>query len=299
MPKVNYSVAKKPQTKKINVKEITCVMCGKTQKPTMHYQSYNPIHATGYLPYCKQCLRDMCYDTNGNININNVKDMLKLIDRPFIYSVFKNACEDKNDTVGTYMKNIALNNKRSGWENSIFEPSCENNDKNNFTHDFKITPEMIVRWGNHNQEDYQNLEQFYWDMKARNKIETPQEEVYLKKLATISVKMDNELAAGHYDEVKKLGDLFSKYMADSQFRAIDKTEADKTGGIRTFGQAYAEAEKDDFIPPWEYYRKIKGISQDIVDKTIMHIENHTLRMNKINIMVQPPSDTPKLEEGEY
>jgi hypothetical protein len=79
---------------------------------------------------------------------------------------------------------------------------------------------------------------------------------------------------------------------------MDKTDADKTGGIRSFSTIYAEVEKDGFIPPWEFYRKIKGIKQDIVDKTIMHIENFTLKLNKIEQMTTPPIDTPELEKDE-
>jgi hypothetical protein len=75
-------------------------------------------------------------------------------------------------------------------------------------------------------------------------------------------------------------------MADSKFRAMDKTDADKTGGVRNFCTIYSEVEKDGFIPPWEYYKKIKGIAQDIVDKTIMHIENFTLKLNKIELHIK-------------
>lgn len=110
--------------------------------------------------------------------------------------------------------------------------------------------------------------------------------------------MDKELEEGNYDEVKKLGDLFSKYMADSKFRAMDKTDADKSGGIRRFGDIYAEVEKDGFIPPWEYYRKINGAKQDIVDKTITYILNFMLKFNKMEKLSESPIDTPKIELDE-
>ena len=45
-------------------------------------------------------------------------------------------------------------------------------------------------------------------------------------------------------------------------------------------------------------RKIKGVSQDIVDKVIMHMENFILRLNKVEKMTEPPSDTPKIEKDE-
>jgi hypothetical protein len=116
------------------------------------------------------------------------------------------------------MANSKINEfKKATWKDSKFKKRTSNEDLNDDNSDdlidFKITPEMIQRWGSkHDKDAYIKLEQFYTQMKIANKIETPQDENYLKKLAMISVKMDKELEDGNYDEVKKLGDLFSKYM---------------------------------------------------------------------------------------
>lgn len=291
---------------------LTCLHCGKTLKRNSQNffksNKYEYIKINGYVNICKKCIREMCYSSDGLVSIDGVKMVLQYLDKPFIWDLFNKVNADKFD-IGTYTKQISLSqyknltfndsDKEEKQINNINEDLEKNLDSNNIETDFKVTQEILKRWGSkHNKEDYIKLEDFYHKMKNANNIETPQDESYLKKLAVISVKMDDELEVGHYDEAKKLGDLYSKYMADSKFRAMDKTDADKTGGIRTFCQIYAETEKDDFIPPWEYYRKIKGIKQDIVDKTIMHIENFTLRLNKIERMIKPPLDTPKLEDDE-
>jgi hypothetical protein len=240
--------------------------------------------------------------------VNSVYEILKSLNVPFIKKYWDKAQESNGDTFGSYMRMVnSLNQLRNKtWDDSIFEEEKVDSNRNDINKniedklaDFDITEDMIVRWGSkHDKEDYIKLEKFYHGMKDMNKIETPQDIDYLKKLSVISLKMDKELEEGHYDEVKKLGDLYSKYMADSKFRAMDKTDADKTGGIRNFSTIYSEVEKDGFIPPWEHYRKIKGLTQDVIDKTIMHIENFTLRLNKVNIMTEPPRDTPKLDEDE-
>jgi hypothetical protein len=292
----NSKTVNKKVPQKMICQNPDCDKSGKEQSSINFYNTNSQLLPK--YPVCKSCVQK-------NIDINNMQsvfDILKDMNIAFVKDVWISACENSPDNpFGSYMRQMNSLPQYRGltWGDSITESKDESFNINYMDIDFKITPEIVARWGQHSKEDYMKLEQFYWDMKERNRIETPQEEIYLKKLAIISTKLDNELAAGNYTQAKALGDLFSKYMADSQFRAIDKTEADKTGGIRTFGQAYAESESEDFIPPWEYYRKLKGISQDIVDKTIMHIENHTLRMNKINIMTEPPSNTPKLEEGEY
>ena len=293
---------------KQNIK-ITCAACGNLKDEKDYYVSYNPIHTTKRIPYCKICLKKMICDDKGNVELEKVKKALQIIDKPFIWDLWRISLEDKGDAFGTYLKNLSLKQNRGlYWKNSQFEPQLNkelnyDNVKNNIVNnvsDFKVTSEIIKRWGNKYEdvEDYIQLENFYNDMKISNNIETAQDIIYLKKLAVISLKMDKALQDGNSSEAKQLGDLFSKYMADSKFRAMDKTDADKTGGIRNFCSIYAEVEKDDFIPPWEYYRKIKGISQDIVDKVIMHIENFTLKLNKIEKMTTPPHDTPKLELDE-
>lgn len=290
----------------------TCIAC-KKDKPikAQFYLSNNEFHkADKRFPVCKVCISEQIdYD-----NMQSIYDILSQMNRPFLKETWRQSSEETSRTgknlFGVYYKNLVLNKKDLTYKNSIFdtEKSASGNHTTQNLIDqqnsipkfvFKVTEEMILRWGQYPDVDsYIKLEEFYHQMKRSNKIETHQEETYLKKLAAISLKMDKELEAGNSQQVKQLGDLFSKFMADSKFRASDKTDADKTGGIRNFSTIYSETEKDGHIPPWEYYRKIKNIDQDIVDRTIMHIENFTLRLNKIERMIEPPDDTPQLSEDE-
>jgi hypothetical protein len=287
-----------------NIKK-ECDNCHRELSPTQYYNTNSVLSVDGKLNICKTCLKSMI-DPN---KIETIYKVLQLLDIPFIYSYYRTAKENNpEDPWSRYitMANSKINEFKKGtWKDSKFEPDSINPVKLNMNQTmisnihFDVTNEMVLKWGaKYEPEEYYELEQFYNDMQRTNSIETTQDMIYLKKLAIISLKMDKELEEGNYDEAKKLGDLFSKYMADSKFRAMDKTEADKTGGIRNFSSIYMEVEKDGFIPPWEHYRKIKGISQDIVDKTIMHIENFTLKLNKIEKMTSPPSDTPKLDIDE-
>lgn len=305
-------LTKKTQSKPKEQKQ--CSSCLKPKNIELFYASSNKLDSFGKVSICKQCIKE-----NVNVDdLNSVHNMLLQLNKPFLHSQWQSAVEEgKNrnkDIFGMYLKSVFFNFKELTWKNSIFEKDSkatiktQSDNKENYSVEdinkpelkFDITKEMIMRWGsNYELDHYVKLEDFYHNMKKSNRIETPQEETYLKKLAVISLKMDQELDAGNYGQVKQLGDLFSKYMADSKFRAMDKTEADKTGGIRNFSTIFAEVEKDDHIPPWEYYRKLKNIDQDIVDKTIMHIENFTLRLNKIERMVSPPDDTPQLSDDEY
>jgi hypothetical protein len=156
--------------------------------------------------------------------------------------------------------------------------------------------EAIIRWGNTwNEYELNKLELFYHDMMAKNRIETPQDDDYLKKLSMLSIKIDEAIISGESTKAKSLGDLYSKYMQDAKFRAQDMTDADKQGGIRTFSQIYAEVERDDFIPPWEKFANMFGVKQDLVDKTIMYYMNFIMKFNKAEKLVEPPSDVPKVD----
>jgi hypothetical protein len=154
------------------------------------------------------------------------------------------------------------------------------------------------RWLRSKYIDALHMESFYQRMKRDNRIESAQDETYLLKLARMNLEMDSAMEKDEWDKFNKLSTTFSKFMGDAKLRSMDKTEADRTGGLRSFGQIYAEVEKDGFIPPWKQYSKINGAMQDIVDKTIMHIENFTLKLNKANRMTTPPRDCPKLEDYE-
>ncbi len=300
MPKLTKKEpVKSPNTKKV------CDNCKREISSTQFYNTNSVLSVDGKLNICKNCVRSMI-DYN---RIETVYKILQLLDIPFLYSYWRSALESNSeDPWSSYirMANSKINEfKKRTWKDSKFEPDSINPVKLNmnqqiaFENHFDVTNEMILKWGNkYESEDYYQLEKFYNEMERTNTIETTQDMVYLKKLAVISLKMDKELEEGNYDEVKKLGDLFSKYMADSKFRAMDKTDADKFGGIRRFSDIYVEVEKDDFIPPWEYYRKINGAKQDIVDKTITYILNFMLKFNKIEKLFEPPLDTPKIELDE-
>jgi hypothetical protein len=280
-----------------------CSKCEKDKKLSDFYTSYSPLDVDGKLRLCKLCIQDMV----DLPNIESVKNMLRMTDKAFVFHLWESA-STKSSPIGEYFKLInAKDFRHYTWDDSIFgnkykESTTSLNPKINYEIEEDLNSlqpdvNMIKKWGkNYDPEDYYKLEDFYIKMMDANKIETPQEETYLKKLSVISLKMDKELEDGNYAQVKQLGDLFSKYMADSKFRAMDQTDASKTGGLRTFSQIYAEVEKDEFIPPWEEYRKIKGLEQDIVDKTIMHILNYTLKLNKAPQLIEPPDNTPQLEE---
>lgn len=285
----------------------TCLDCNRdlsTKERNFYKSSARMFSSDETLPICLKCLekyyREYLKDT-GDDKLSMYK-LCQEVNMVWLESSWDGAINSKNTTWKEYFR---ITNSFRG--NLTFMDSDkyisiidgkENEEEKDGTYlKKKEKKEAILRWGsNWDEFDLYKLEEFYHNMKRANRIETPQDEDYLKKLAKLSVKIDEAIDQGESGKVKQLGDLYSKYMSDSKFRAMDMTDADKQGGIRTFGQIWEEVERPDFVPPWEKYAKFLNIPQDLIDKTIMHIENFTLRFNSAERMILPPLDTPKVGE---
>lgn len=101
-----------------------CSICGpeRGEQPiTQYYRSYNKIHMDGYLPICKNCLQKLCFDERTqDIDIDEFKNVLRQMDKPFISASLQAAINQYNDTyrgkrvpknnrnkiIGYYFKNV-------------------------------------------------------------------------------------------------------------------------------------------------------------------------------------------------
>ena len=69
----------------------------------------------------------MISDNNGDVQLEKVKETLQLIDRQFLYNIWKTSLEEPGDVFGIYMKNIAMVQYRKlGYADSKFLPEVEN-----------------------------------------------------------------------------------------------------------------------------------------------------------------------------
>ena len=138
---------------------LTCAACGQLKNETQFYTSYNPIHTTNRIPYCKDCLKNMISDDKGNVTLEKLQSTLQLIDRPFIFDLWKISLEDKMNTFGCYMKNLSLKqNRELTWKDSVFKPQLNNelnydntlNTNHNIStrqSDFIVNDEIMEKWG--------------------------------------------------------------------------------------------------------------------------------------------------------
>src|SRR3989304_7309700 len=178
------STIKQPKPRKI-LKDYSCQNCGDLKRETEYYVSYNLIHKMGRILYCKDCIKDMISDNEGNVVLDKVKDTLRLLDRPFLYNIWKSSLEEGGEVIGVYMKNTAMTQYRNlGWKDSKILPEIEqqlNYDSANrdivqdiqsksIKTNFIITDEIIEKWGiGYKQEEYIAFEKKYASLKNNYK----------------------------------------------------------------------------------------------------------------------------------
>jgi len=273
---------KKATSTNVASKAKSCLKCvnEKGEKPlTKFYISYSEMHADNKVPYCKDCLLEMV-DVN---NVESVKDALRQIDRPFLHNIWEAAQNEGREPFGTYMKNISMHQHRTKtWIDSHFinqssvspvysEDVVINSSKNEIA--YIITYELIDKWGEgYTTDEYRRLESFYTGMKDSYEIDTESHRDYLKKICMVSQDMDKVLKKGMIDQYKKLSDVYDKLMKSAKFTAVQRSAADKTGGLNTFSEFAEFAEKQGFVP------KFVIENPDIVDKTLDNMMNFTRRL---------------------
>ncbi|MCI1763648.1 hypothetical protein [Heyndrickxia oleronia] len=255
-----------------------CVPCKKTKPYTSgFYLSNNELHISNNnrFPYCKKCLKDVI-DIN---DIETVYDILMQMDRPFLFEVWnssiKEAEKTKKDLFGIYYKNLLLNHKTLKWRDSVLESKKDNAEESkvnvDINSDYLITTEIMSFWGSgYSSEQYSKLSIFWEDMKNSYEIETASHKDYLKKICIVSLKMEEALADSKIDHFKKLSDAYDKLMHSAKFTAVQRSAADRTGGLNTFSEFFEYIEKEGFIPKFH-----TNEPQDIVDETIKNLMNYT------------------------
>jgi hypothetical protein len=280
----NKKVATKPQKK---VEKISCAACTDLFPLKDYYVSYNPIHQSGRIPYCKKCLKKMISDNLGNVILDKVKNTLQLIDKPFLYDVWKISLEDKADSFGIYMKNIQMIQYRNlGWKDSKMLPEIENQlnynnvnnvQNNDFKSNFIITDEIIDKWG----FGYSNEEYYYFEKKWNKLIDNYGEKTsfHVEGLITyIRLRVKEELATarGDLSEAKGWGTMAKDAATAAKINVSQLSKSDISGGVDLLPQLFEAVESEIGIIPILPY--LKEQPYDDADLIIWCIVNYLRRL---------------------
>jgi hypothetical protein len=245
-----------------------CQVCSVKKPMAKFYNSNSKFCPDGKMNICKDCLKNMI-DVNDD---NTVISVLRQIDKPWVPEVWQKAKESNNNPLGEYIK---MMNSLPQYRDLTWEDTDTNVKSSqpattpvvvgtipelNFT----VTPEMIKRWGTgYTPEEYMYLENMWEEMHNSYQIETASHKDYTKKICKISLQIDKADRANDTKLLTQLIQAYDKLMHSAKFTAVQRTAADRTGGLNSFGEWFALAEKEGFIPRYH-----TDEPQDIVDLTM-------------------------------
>jgi hypothetical protein len=253
-----------------------CTDCRVFKAPVENfYMSYSKMHSDNRVPICKVCILDML-DVE---DVETVKDVLRQIDRPYISHLWDSAITNVQgkEPFGSYMKLISMKDyKNKTWNDSDDDEEESYDEELTYSvvdeEDFQVTPIIVKKWGaGYNKAEYSQLETLYLEMKTSYEIDTASHRDYLKKICKASLMMDKHAhpKTGSVDLFKKVSDVYDKLMHSAKFTAVQRSAADKTGGLNTFSEFAEFCEKQGFIPVFP------DEVNDKVDRTLHDLKNFT------------------------
>lgn len=275
-PTVKGNISKEDSLKK-------CTGCRVPKSPVDNfYMSYSKMHSDNRVPICKVCILDMI-DVE---DVESVKDVLRQIDRPYLSHLWDSASTNSQgkEPFGIYMKLISMKDYRDKtWKDSVEEEDEEDFDFDQLESTFsyqpdnsiEVTQQIVNKWGDgYIRQEYVQLETLYEEMKLSYEIDTASHRDYLKKICKASLMMDKYAhpKTGSADLFKKVSDVYDKLMHSAKFTAVQRSAADKTGGMNTFSEFAEFCEKQGFIP------KYPDEINDKVDRTAHDLKNFTRQL---------------------
>ena len=87
-----------PQKKrqKIPSEKKRCTNCGKERPFSQFYMASNPLTSSDgkMVNICKTCVKNNSFNDDGSINIEKFKNMLMLMDKPYVPTALDSAIEE-------------------------------------------------------------------------------------------------------------------------------------------------------------------------------------------------------------
>lgn len=283
-----------------------CVGCGTVHPKNNFYKSSLSDHANGRLFYCKEYMKEKCYNKSNEIDKEQFAKMLRQLNIAFLPDLLDSSIVSGKDIIGDYFSKYNGLKQYRGmtWDDGISmekildeDVPVEDEEQNSASlDDFVVTAKIKSRWGStYSKKEIMDHERFYNDMHKMHTIVTPQHEKALIMICKLQQKMEKLLDEGDMSGFQAHHKEYQTLLKTSGLRPVDNQGLDEATGMKSFSQIFEEVERDGFIRP----KKTKA-NIDIVDRTIQYILNYTLKLLNQNVLTEPPVDTPKEgEQDEY
>ena len=286
MPKKKSGTA---ASKTKRTKKKYCIACETEHILREFYRSYNPFHTDGYLPMCKESIKESCYDEEkDDVSVDKLKKVLRQIDRPFIakyYQAAVNQYEDlyrgkkapkgsRKEIIGYYFKNIqTLSQIRTlNWEQGLSyndETVCEDVVKevraddeivyNSADEEFTITAEMIDLFGEgYTSKEYKIMWNYWLSLKDDYPNITNSQKKLLLRYIRFSMKEEISSRLNNTADAEKWAKL-----ANEALKQLN--QSDLQGGISSFSEFFQKLERtQDVIRIMPKYRYRPNDALDFV-----------------------------------
>ena len=234
--------------------------------------SNTTFYNNGKFNICKHCLKEYLYD-GDEININKLKNVLRIFDLPFLEKEYTSAVEGKNETFGTYMKNVMLNHKGEGWL-----------DGDNVTNDKVIKPtisknhssyELAKKWGiGFSEEDLQWLEDSYVEWTTENDCHKLSAKKLIKMICIKELEIRKAIEAGLATD--KLEKSLLELMNNSNLTPKTMGTNNDDDSAKTYGEFIRDIERYrpcEYFDNKEIYEDADGIGQYFKDFVLRPLKN--------------------------
>lgn len=263
-------------TKKESIKKI-CLACPPDDNHRLlseFYLSKNPLHQDKKLPWCKNCVKRLSLNDDGEIDEEKFKSVLRQNDRPYYKDVLQSAINqyrrehsyvDENDVryhgediIGLYFKNLntlrQVTNKSYGdsekdgfvrkqgaktvditIENTIKQTKREKHFSN--ICDFEATDDIKELFGDgYETFEYKKMYEKYEKLKLNYTLQTNLHQEALATYVRFKVKEEIATAKGNVDEAKKWYDAAQNAAASGKLTPKQLSAADLQKGVNSFSE---------------------------------------------------------------
>ena len=240
-----------------------CLKCQLDKEPTKnYYKSFSIWHGDSLLPICKTCLKE--HLMNKEDNLHTVKEIMRVLDKPFKSEIWKQAMSSKKDTLGEYFRMINLNGKTDNYDDSDIEKNeiSITEDETPIEIDSLELRELTHFFGRgYQNEDYIWLQNEYSDFLNRYECDSKGMELLIKEICLQQLDIKNRRANGEKvdQQLKTLQDL----LGSSNLKPVQETGANAVEQ-ESFGTLIKKFEREKPIPePDKAWKDVDGIGKYI------------------------------------
>lgn len=213
------------------------------------YTATSPFYINGRYNICKNCLKEYVYESNGDINVNKLKNIFRIYDIPFFEKEWESAINDKNETIGVYFKNLYLNHKNQSW----IDGDIQENDHVKTNELGVMDEELIARWGEGwSISELQWLERDYTEWLTHHDCDKLSIQKLVQMVCIKELEIRNARQSGKPTD--KLEKSLRELMNDTNLTPRNMSAVNETDSSKIFGVWLKDIEQ---YRPAEYFEDKK------------------------------------------